>query len=438
MSRPAIASGRFQSLNRRPSLALGASQHTRGRWVRNLAGVNSDVTDASWTNSITGGTGTGSITDNTSAKSTQIDILTSGTGRYYKSKTITGLDTTKYYALCVNFTAVSGSFTNTAILISTGVTEGESQYVISTPGRKCIRFKPTAANTGVRIGVGCSSNETAVAGEYIAFKELAIYEIASLSDVPHEFVDGLDSSSGVALGYGVIYPYASPCTVVSNAVTEAAAPAVEDWLNIGDADVIISFGDSLGNDSSEFPQQLRDYARVSIINKHIAGAALSGQILTAIQTYLANPTGFGPCNIFPRTAILEGGVNDLLAGADLATMQSRFTTCAGLLTAAGYHVIAPNITPFGLWAGWSAGIQTIANGYNAWLATRTDVYHVNVNSMMRDPANSNNMASHLNIGDGLHTSSAGSLLYGTAVGLAALAINRRCPNRYPRLTAGAS
>lgn len=391
MTRPSVARQAFLYHNRRPASGFVSADYPRGRWVKNLLGADADITQ--WNESIIPGTGTGTITE--SGTQRIFTATSAGTLRAFVGITYSSFDTGKWYAFgarCASITD-TGTWTRHPIYLNTAPTSGERSVLITEAGRWCIVFNPSASSSLLRLGIGIVDNETVIEGEQIVLEDPFLYELADQNAEPPEWVGSSP----------VIVPYDNPCTLASNVITQAAYGTVQPFKR---SDVVLFAGDSFGNDPTEYPTLIRDTYQIEAYNIHESNAQLD-TIGANLSAFIASPTLHLPNSNFPKVAVLQGGINDIVNDVTLETMQSRVNANIEAARTADMIPVVLCVAPWKAHASWSAGRQTVTDAYNAWLLARTDILTVNIYGPLEDPSTTDTLLSAYDSGDGLHPSTAG-------------------------------
>jgi hypothetical protein len=125
-------------------------------------------------------------------------------------------------------------------------------------------------------------------------------------------------------------------------------------------------GDSICSDSLDFAYKAA-YELVSRRNYGIAYRCANGDRLDQSLTRLHNAfaeTGTVSGTVPWTTVAIESGINDVLQGADLATMQTRLLT---LISAVREHNARPVLMTIGPWNAASGAQNTLITSYNTWI-----------------------------------------------------------------------
>ncbi len=391
MARIAVPSQDYLYYNKR--LPVGGSLTVpRGRWVNNLLGADADLTQ--WNEVNIPGTGTATITENGLERT--FTATSDGTVRAFVGVTYASFDTAEWYAFgaeCVSVTDI-GTWTRGQIYFVNTPTDGENTVIITSAGRWCVIFQPSATSITLRLGIGGVGNETVVTGESITMKNPFLFELDGPSDQPAEWIGDIPA----------IVPYDNPCTVASNVITQAAYGSLKDYSR---SDVILFAGDSFGNDASEYPVIVRETHQIEAHITHTSGNNLEA-IGTQITDYIANPATNDPANLVAKVCVMNGGINDILQDTAVETMQSRLNANIAAVRAADMIPIVLSVGPWKAHASWSSSRQTLTDDYNAWLLARTDILTVDIYSLLEDPATADALLAAFDNGDGMHPTSLAS------------------------------
>jgi lysophospholipase L1-like esterase len=115
--------------------------------------------------------------------------------------------------------------------------------------------------------------------------------------------------------------------------------------------------------------------------------------------------------------VILGGINDVSAGYDAATIESRLQTMYTAAHNAGIKVVALTITPFKGVTWWDAGKQTIVETVNTWIRASANYvdYVIDTYAALEDPATADTLLPAYDSGDHLHPSTAGSQAIAAAI-----------------------
>lgn len=229
--------------------------------------------------------------------------------RIFAGKSVT-LDTAKIYELSATVESASisvrgGSGTRYGFLgVDTVPTTGTQQLLVTATQpvagtRYAVRFQPSTTAINCRFGLGgINTGDTVTAGDSIVFKDVALYEV--------------DSLTGAVLDYSF-----APFGVAGK------APSASDSVG----STVLFCGDSWFNDATDAPAILsQTYRREAVLVAH------AGDTLAAISTALAaaRATGAAYLNLphknIPTISVIEGGINDIIGGATGDTMLTRLMT----------------------------------------------------------------------------------------------------------------
>jgi hypothetical protein len=229
------------------------------------------------------------------------------TARILAAWTATGLDTSKFYEFSATVVALSlatpGAYADEWMASSGIPTSGTQSLKFSTlmpvaGTRYGFRFQPSASSWTLRVGLGCNTAETVAAGDFIRFEDFQLCEVDSLSGTVEDF---------------------------SYAFYGAAGKSASVTDSIGSC--ILVCGDSWANDAADFGALLASTHGREVILVATAGNRLD-QISTDVAAKIASGTTglYRPNFHVPRLAVVQGGINDLVADASAITMFTRLRT----------------------------------------------------------------------------------------------------------------
>lgn len=193
---------------------------------------------------------------------------------------------------------------------------------------------------------------------------------------------------------------------------------VKQVFFIGDS---LTFADNLpqqhGSSVNGFPWQAANSIGPSIYyhNLGVNGATLADMDTVQRPIAVARYRSTFAKNI----AVVEGGINDLIAGASAATIQGRLTTIWGNLEAAGIKVVPYTITPFG-----DGSTETNRQTVNTWIRVNAPhgvVADVGANGTGLGTAGDQNNATNYQA-DKIHYTVAGAAIAAAIVKTAILAV----------------
>ncbi len=199
----------------------------------------------------------------------------------------------------------------------------------------------------------------------------------------------------------------SQVSVVAGAAQSGSQPALTPataW--IGDSiSTVIYGGDAPGKYATATGRIVHNYA--------VPGALLSEIRLQWQRRYYA----------FDTTVVVEGSVNNIIAGASGATMAAQAESLVEDIQADGFTVVWNNISPFKGYAGWSPAKQTEIDIYNAAFATYCGIHAsptlicVDFFTLMEDPGAADYLNPAYDFGDGIHLNSTGGQAWANQVAL---------------------
>lgn len=173
---------------------------------------------------------------------------------------------------------------------------------------------------------------------------------------------------------------------------------------------VVALGDSITNGfgaTNAWPTQLDTQLgpRANVVKKGV-----NGDTLTQVEARRA--ADVNPWT--PTYAILQAGVNDVMADATLATIQTRFTTTVSALAAAGISPIVCTLLPWKNYASYTPAREGVRQAVNAWLRS-TAWRVVDVEKTMGDGASVPALKAAYDSGDGLHPNDNGTAALAAAV-----------------------
>jgi hypothetical protein len=307
------------------------------------------------------------------------------TGRAFYSNTYQ-LVAGRIYSLRVNVSAVSGTTTaGTANLkmYSTGAT-GTIELDLNATGEYIVTWTQTVTEqVTCRFGAGLDSNQTAA--KSISLDSPMLEDITAISprvSAFHRTITAVNDG-----GYTITSNQRN-----SDAVTFAPDPRGYTMI----------IGDSQTNGRDEMQGLAQDIMHPrfgsTIRTRGTAGEKLAVEILARFSTEL-------DLDPFDQV-VIEGGVNDIIGGASLATMQAALQSLVATARARGVYVAAViDVGPWKSFASWSAGLQTATDAWNAWLVTycaQERIRLIKPSEMLEGAADT--LQSQYDSGDGLHYS----------------------------------
>lgn len=262
------------------------------------------------------------------------------------------------YIVAFNVTSISGTMTQNNFSVTGVSVTGTTTKNCTTTGRYAMVITATTAGQmTLRFGIGCSAND--IAGLQITIEDIMVELINNNSTrtYPYPYTPP-ERSRALDKTYSAV--------VTSNIVgTETVGTATSFPKNRS----VLVIGDSFTNDGygsetsrGDFPYQMvRLEPRLAMCCYGVTGHTLS-QIraqLTTMQAdshYDSRLAGFKVC-------IAEGGLNDIIANATLASMQTEKIATFAEIRALGMVPVSINIAVYN---GGTAGQKTAITDYNTW------------------------------------------------------------------------
>lgn len=328
------------------------------------------------------GTGTKTVTYDDTAKTVTSNVESGCvTCRAWGEFTFTS-QPGQTYILSYTVTAYSlvgvGSATR-EITIAGGTCTGTCNADVIILGRQAVVFTTaTAVTTTVRLGIGTSSGTSAE--EHVTFGNVMLEALRGEERsrvYPYEYVPPGDSRA---------FNYTYTATMSGTSVTN---PVLGTAYTIPKYASVLAVGDSFCNDiAKDYPYLLRN-ENVAFQNGYpsswaetyplpavtmprlvaISERCVSGATLPAITANLvaALAETYADATVSPWTVVLlEGGVNDVSAGATLESMQAQ--RLAQIAAVVAYRAI-PVLVGVGPFDGTPAPKQAVLDGFNAWMRT---------------------------------------------------------------------
>ena len=323
----------------------------------------------------------------------------------------------KKYAVTVKVTDCVGKF---HVLAATAGTGGTPTSIVryDYPTVAATDFTPgmtfVASGTGsVSIRIGINPDGGAVTNPAAAtFSEWDVHEIPAAQTLPSERTyPRLPVLIGNDLGH----------TVVNNTINMAMGADRDVNKNSN----ILIFGDSFGNDATDWPQVFTKYPDRVYYNNSVSGSSIQQAIdtfasqaeLTVYKDHLGTVYPEMPSYVErPGSIVLARGINDLILGKNLEQMQQVIISFVDLCSNME-HVVMFDIPPWKANASWTQPREDIRTAYNAWLpdycATDSRLSLFKISEVLADTDPLYLKAAY-DSGDGIHPNAAG----GTAIALA--------------------
>lgn len=290
-------------------------------------------------------------------------------------------------------------------------TAGDTTYQITNSDegtRVGIRFTAAASIASTfRFGIGVGGN-VAKTGTVI-IENVTVQPVDSLTDYFDGYIYGEDFIK-------FIYPadydaYAFDFASGNSGTISSTGLTKDSVYRLAKDSVGIATGDSQGNGKLEYVDRINNAGNTILLKYHN-----SGEKLVQIKARLLNDITQTNKNYArelaqPKYAILEGGINDVVAASsDISqTMRDNMADMVNTCRNAGIdNIIIVNIGPWKAHTSWTSDKQTYTDNYNAGLATdwtdSADVEIYDAFSALEDPENPDTLLSAYDSGDGLHWS----------------------------------
>jgi len=366
-------------------------------------------------------------------------VLDSGlAGRAYHTSTLPTLEVGKYYCISFSITAISGTLSQDVFtFFSGGPSVGETNLTAAKvnaggTGRYCVRFQAASAAPVIRLGVGTSSN---VASQVLTVRDFMIEQVSGITAAPSEYEYPQ---------YSAAYNYNSASTVDTNQKVTAAQGTIYKLkpysciLSIGDSrnDEVTNIGAQLGilmrADGSGVCQWHADsgWKTTDLIGpttkKTLSltlAKAVAGTLLTRTFSTDGNEemyeTASGTRYQFDTLAIVDFGVNDVVAGTSVQGIMANMDTIVRAAVGAGMRIVISENNPFAANASYTAArglaivqLNSMLRNYaitNGHLYVPTwDAFGLPNDQMTL--ADGTNGSTNYSV-DGLHLNTAGSVIY---------------------------
>lgn len=290
------------------------------RIVRNVLPRDAAVyTD--WTSNTAG---SGTITS--SALQQAVVLKSGGSGRAYISKSVS-FTANQAYCLKIKVSGLTGTPVRPFIYLGTDVATGERSVVPTSDGTWCIRFTyGTTASRTINIGIGTDATEAV--GVIATISEWQLEEIDSITAAPGEYTYP---------GQPLALRYENGNTVASNVVTYAKGARI--FYGRPKTAVLIGDSQSAGETFTPFTAPAIDSSwavtsdafvgKTLLVSESLIDFAYRGTILT--QNIVSAPSAISYASLntdtIPASYIIAFlGVNDILGGATLSTLQGSVTS----------------------------------------------------------------------------------------------------------------
>lgn len=129
-------------------------------------------------------------------------------------------------------------------------------------------------------------------------------------------------------------------------------------------------------------------------------------------SYATNVAATNPSSY--QYAVIQGGVNDIIADNALSAMQDAITSMASTANTAGFDLYVMGVAPWKNGTGWSAARQTKTDDFNSWLSSNAaslSFTYIDVYTPLEDGVNPDELNSSYDVGDGIHLNNAGYIIW---------------------------
>ncbi len=110
--------------------------------------------------------------------------------------------------------------------------------------------------------------------------------------------------------------------------------------------------------------------------------------------------------------VIQGGVNDAVAGETLADIKTALTSIVTSATTGGLTTLVMGMTPWKNNVNWTSALQTLTDDYNTWLAAQASIQgftYLDIYTALEDPGTDELLAAN-DSGDGLHPNATGDAI----------------------------
>lgn len=345
------------------------------------------------------------------------DLKNSTGSRLFVGRTI-ALEHAKKYAISLGVSGFSGQFggENMGLYgISSNDFSGNTKLTFVQDGVYSLVFTywGNDASYLLRIGIGLSAAETLAAADgsaRFAVSDVMLEELFPASDVPSEYVL---PGAGWAFNFSLDSRYDALTGIVQyGRGTECG----DDYHNVWAVTA-----DSFGNDDYDFPQVIPSLGHYvtyvdAVPGRLLAEAVLQIEDILDLKNYpseLAKPKGL----------IVEGGVNDILAGHSVKSLIDVASNLKAIASLRQIPLVYLTIAPFGNSAHWTADREAARTQYNSWVrmqAFEANVYVYDMAATKQEGGIANDsdpirLDADLSSLDGLHPNSAGQLVIANGI-----------------------
>lgn len=164
-------------------------------------------------------------------------------------------------------------------------------------------------------------------------------------------------------------------------------------------------GDSITANASGYVTKLQTrYQPARVIKNHGISGYRSDHVYSLVWTPSVKTGGY-------RQISLMVGINDIVQGVSAATINANLDLIYDEALARSMHVVAITVSPFGNYASWTSGLQTVLETVNSHIATKVAANPsmmrlIDAYAFMGDSDATKLKAAYDN-GDGLHWNEAG-------------------------------
>lgn len=294
-----------------------------------------------WNNSTIGD---GTFTPGTDNK--DATLTTTSSGRAFASNTV-DFKAGRHYICGANFSSLSGTPANDTVKMFglDPVISGIDEVTTTSNGAWACYFTPSIDETiSVRIGLGCSSNESQALS--VVIDQPFCYELDALPTLGSTRVPGpcdTDDTAGFLAGqaYATTFPYT---IAASGAMTDNQGGLVYSDANLDRFCVGYFIGDSYANQTNEWPTKLAEISeRLVLIGHAVSGQSINTVVTSSIHTDLMDNSNYTYSGTaLPEFIIIQTSVNDF--ATDVRTADQVIDDLTTIIDAAIARQIYPIIT----------------------------------------------------------------------------------------------
>lgn len=171
----------------------------------------------------------------------------------------------------------------------------------------------------------------------------------------------------------------------------------------GVAKNIAALGDSITNGEGEWDEQLNALCRARIIDKGVDGNRLStANNAASVEARFDADVDDADMD----EVIIPAGINDIkLDTSPVSNMQNTVAALHAKADGLGIAIAFCNVSPFGGNGAWTAAKEVDRLAYNSWLASYCSTNSLemyDIDSVLRDPADTKMLLAAYHDGDELH------------------------------------